>query len=163
MNPTKQARHLLHHLTDLMPSCHQRKTFQAVLLAFLTPQRSALPEHNPLRSASSIGRLLNHYAWPTRQPVRHTRKLMLAWLLEASNYGRHVYLKVIIDVTCVEKTGHFLGLGTWINAMNGKPGLHLVVLYLERNRVRVPWNFRGWNGKDTVSPKARLAHALGSP
>ena len=42
-----------------MPSCHQRRTFQAMLLAFLTPQRSALPEHNTLRSNSSISRFLN--------------------------------------------------------------------------------------------------------
>ena len=77
---------------------------------------------------------------------------MLKWLLDARRYGRHVYLKAITDVTCVEKTGQFLGLGNWINAMNGKTGLHLVVLYLELNRVRVPWNFRVWNGKGSVSP-----------
>ena len=149
---TRQAQHLLYRLNDLMPSPHKKRTFRSVLLAFLTPHRSALPEHNPLCSASSISRFLNHYDWPTRRLVRLTRKVMLEWLLEASKYGRHSYLKVIIDVTCVEKTGRFLGLGSWINAMNAKTGLHLVVLYLELNRVRVPWNFRVWNGKDTASP-----------
>jgi hypothetical protein len=123
-----------------------------MLLAFLTPHRSALPEHNPLCSASSISRFLNRYAWPTRKLVRLSREVMLGWLLEASRHGQQVYLKVIVDVTCVEKTGRFLGLGNWMNAMNGKTGLHLVVLYLELNRVRVPWNFRIWNGKDTTSP-----------
>ena len=88
---------------------------------------------------------------------------MLAWLLEASKYGRHVYLKVIIDVTCVEKTGQFLGLGNWINAMNGKTGLHLVVLYLELNRVRVPWNVRIWNGKDTAPLNLGLRMLWGLP
>ena len=87
-----------------MPSLHQKRTLQAVLFAFLTPHKSALPEHNPLCSTSSISRFLNHYGWPTRKLVRLTREVMLDWLLYASKYGRHSYLKVNVDVTCLEKT-----------------------------------------------------------
>ncbi len=145
-----------------MPTIHQRRTLQALILAFLTPHQSALPEHNPIRSASSISRFFNHYRWPTRKLVRLTRKLMLEWLLKASKQGRNPYLKVSIDVTCVEKTGRFPGLGNWVNAMNGKTGLQLVMLYLELNRVRVPWNFRIWNGKGTASPGALALRMLSS-
>ena len=68
VNTTRQAQHLLYRLLALMPSIHQKRTFQALLLAFLTPHESVLPEHNPLRSASSISRFLNHYRWGRADP-----------------------------------------------------------------------------------------------
>jgi hypothetical protein len=156
MNTTQETRQLLYRFTSLLLSVHHKRTFEAFLLAFLSPYRSALPEHNPLRSASSISRFLNHYSWPTRALVRHIRSLLLDSLWEASKHGRDPFLKVIVDVTCIEKTGRFTGLGNWINAMHGKVGLHLVMVYLELGRIRVPWNFRIWNGKDTTAP-SRLA------
>jgi hypothetical protein len=135
MNTTKETRQLLYQMTALMPTLHQKRTFEAFLLAFLNPHCSALPEHNPLRSASSISRFLNHYAWPTRALVRHIRSLLLDSLWGASKHGRDPFLKVIVDVTCIEKTGRFTGLGSWINAMHGKVGLHLVMVYLELGRI----------------------------
>jgi hypothetical protein len=135
MNTTKETRQLLYQFTSLMPSVHHKRTFEAFLLAFLSPYRSALPEHNPLRSASSISRFLNHYSWPTRALVRHIRSLLFDALWEASKHGRDPFLKVIVDVTCIEKTGCFTGLGNWVNAMHGKVGLHLVMVYLELGRI----------------------------
>ena len=99
MNTTQETRQLLQRFTSLMPTLHQKRTFEAFLLAFLSPYRSALPEHNPLRSASSISRFLNHYSWPTRTLVRHLRSLLFDALWEASKHGRNPFLKVIVDVT----------------------------------------------------------------
>jgi hypothetical protein len=162
MNITIQAQQLQYRLSKLMPTIHQNRTFQAFVLALLNPHRSSLPEHNPLRSSSSISRFLNRYIWPTRMLLRLTRQVLLGWLLEASKRGRHPYLKVIIDLTCLEKRGRFLGLGGWINAMNGKVGVQLVMMYLEIGRVRVPWNFRIWKGKGSASPMTLSLRMLSS-
>ena len=145
-----------------MPTVHQKRTFRAILFSFLNPHRSALPEHNPLRSSSSISRFLNHYHWPTRLLVRLSRKLLLDWLLMASRRGRNPYLKVIIDLTCLEKRGRFLGLGSWGGAMNGKVGLQLVTVYLELGRLRLPWDIRIWNGKGSASPMTLALRMLAS-
>ena len=146
-----------------MPSPHQKRTFQALLLAYLHPHRSPLPEHNPLRSASSISRFLNHYDWPTLLLVRLSRQALREWLLSVSHRpGPRPPLRVIIDLTCCEKTGRFPGLGSWINAMNGKRGLQLVMMYLELGQARVPWDFRIWNGKGTTSPMTQALRMLAS-
>ena len=62
--------------------------------------------------------------------MRAVRQVLTDWLFVASKVGRNPYLKVIIDLTCVEKRGRFEGLGNWIHAMNGKVGLHLVMVYI---------------------------------
>lgn len=61
-------------------------------------------------------------------------------------------LQVIIDLTTLEKCGKFQQFEHLISVYNGKRGLHLVVLYLVVGRWRVPWSFRVWRGKDTLSP-----------
>jgi len=76
---------------------------------------------------------------------------------------------VIVDLTTLEKCGKFLHLSTpsddpnhpdpWVRILNGKRGLHLVVLYLEIDQWRVPWSFRIWRGKGHPSP-AQLACKL---
>ena len=60
------------------------------------------------------------------------------------------------------KCGKFSHLGTptddpdtpdpWVRVLNGKRGLHLVVLYLVIGEWRVPWSFRVWRGKGYASP-----------
>ncbi len=40
----------------------------------------------------------------------------------------------------------------WVRVLNGKRGLHLVVLYLVLGEWRVPWSFRVWRGKGDASP-----------
>lgn len=156
---TLQARHLLYKLLALMPTVHQQRTFQALILAFLTPTSSTLPDHNPLVSAASLSRFLNHYAWPTRQLLRLTRETLTAWLLNAPTRGKRPTLRVLIDLTCLEKTGRFTQLSGWLHFLNGKNGLQLVVLYLELGQARVPWGFRIWRGKGSAS-EARLALRL---
>jgi hypothetical protein len=71
-------------------------------------------------------------------------------------------LRVLIDLTSLEKCGKFLHLITptanpeapdpWVRVFNGKRGLHLVVLYLMVGEWRVPWSFRVWRGKGYPSP-----------
>ena len=39
-----------------------------------------------------------------------------------------------------------------MRTLNGKRGLHLVVLYLVIGEGRVPWSFRIWRGKGQASP-----------
>ncbi len=61
--------------------------------------------------------------------------------------GRRPKLQVILDMTTLEKTGKFKGLGNLIRVYNGKRGLHLVVLYIALGRWRLPWSFRVYRGK----------------
>jgi|GEM_PF-6274990 len=35
----------------------------------------------------------------------------------------------------------------WVRVLNGKRGLHIVVLYLMIGEWRIPWSFRVWRGK----------------
>jgi hypothetical protein len=76
--------------------------------------------------------------------------------------GKGMPLRVLIDLTTLEKCGRFLHLSTptddpdhpdpWVRILNGKRGLHLVVLYLECGHWRIPWSFRVWRGKGHPSP-----------
>ena len=66
--------------------------------------------------------------------------------------GRRPWLQVIIDLTTLEKCGKFKAFEHLIHVLNGKRGLHLVVLYLVVGYFRVPWGFRVWRGKGTPSP-----------
>jgi hypothetical protein len=78
-------------------------------------------------------------------------------------------LKVLIDLTTLPKCGKFLHLSDptgevasihpWVRVLNGKRGLHIVVLYLGLGQWRVPWSFCIWHGKGTASP-AQLACKL---
>lgn len=71
-------------------------------------------------------------------------------------------VRVLIDLTSLEKCGEFLQLSTptndpeapdpWVRMLNGKRGLHLVVLYLVIGQWRVPWSFRVWRGKGYPTP-----------
>ena len=47
----------------------------------------------------------------------------------------------------------------WVRVLNGKRGLHLVMLYLVVGQWRIPWSFCIWQGKGTLSP-AQLACKL---
>jgi hypothetical protein len=142
-----------------MPTVHQKHAFEALMLGFLTPTTSTVPEHNPLVSAASLSRFLNHYAWPTRQLLRLTWETLTAWLLSQPQRGRRPTLRVLIDLTCLEKSGRFTQLAGWIHFFNGKRGVQLVVLYLELGQLRLPRGFRIWRGKGTSSA-AKLALRL---
>jgi len=74
--------------------------------------------------------------------------------------SKQVPLKILIDLTTLEKSGKFLHLSNptqdepdpWVRILNGKRGLHMVVLYLVYGEWRVTWSFRVWRGKGYPSP-----------
>ena len=136
----------------LMPSPYQVLSLQAVLTMFWEPQRVALPEQCVIKSPAALSRFLNEYGWPTRAVIRATRKQVLKELLKYAPKGKRPHLQVIIDLTSLEKRGKFKTLSELINILNGKRGLHIVVMYLVVGHWRVPWAFRPWRGKDTVTP-----------
>jgi hypothetical protein len=161
----QHARQLVYSLLCLMPSVYQKASLNAMLGLFLEAQGHPLPHHTKVKSASSLSRFLNHYLWSTRGVIRTARQ---AFLRQVAQHRPHkgLPLRVLIDLTSLEKCGKFLQLSTpsddpkhpdpWVRMLNGKRGLHIVVLYLEIDQWRVPWSFRVWRGKGHPSP-AQLA------
>jgi hypothetical protein len=157
----QHAQGLVYSLLCLMPSAYQKASFNAVLGLFLDAQGHALPEHTQVKSASSLSRFFNHYSWPTRRVIRVTRQAILEQIACYPPY-LSVPLRILIDLTTLEKSGKFWHLSTpsddpkapdpWVRMLNGKRGLHLVVLYLVVGEWRVPWSFRIWRGKGHPSP-----------
>ena len=136
----------------LMPSPYQILSLPAVFTMFWESQRVALPEQSVLKSPAALSRFFNEYGWPTRAVIRATRKQVLKELLKYAPRGKRPHLQVIIDLTTLEKRGKFTAFAELIHILNGKRGLHLVVMYLVVGGWRVPWAFRPWRGKDTVTP-----------
>jgi len=157
----QHAQGLVYSLLSLMPSGYQKGSLNALLGLFLEAQGHALPEHIQVKSPSSLSRFLNHYHWPTRRVIRTTRQAILQQIACHLPH-RSIPVRVLIDLTTLEKSGKFWHLSTptadpnapdpWVRILNGKRGLHLVVLYLVVGEWRVPWSFRIWRGKGHPSP-----------
>lgn len=106
-----------------------------------------------------MSRFLNHYDWNTRGVIRQVRSEIVAQIKAQERSGRAPLIQVVLDLTTLEKVGQFKGLGGLIRRYNGNRGLHLVVLYVLVGRVRLPWGFRVYRGKDSLSP-IQLAQRL---
>lgn len=164
----QHAQGLVYSLLCLMPSVYQKASLNALLGLFLDAQGHALPEHTQVKSPSSLSRFLNRYTWSTRSVIRTTRQTILQQLASHRPHPR-IPIRILIDLTTLEKSGKFWQLSTpttdpdapdpWVRFLNGKRGLHLVVLYLVVGEWRVPWSFRVWRGKGHASP-ADLARKL---
>lgn len=164
----QHAQGLVYSLLCLMPSVYQKASLNALLGLFLDAQGHALPEHTQVKSPSSLSRFLNRYTWSTRSVIRTTRQTILQQLASHRPHPR-IPIRILIDLTTLEKSGKFWHLSTpttdpdvpdpWVRFLNGKRGLHLVVLYLVVGEWRVPWSFRVWRGKGQASP-ADLARKL---
>lgn len=151
-----------------MPSVYQKTSLNALLALFLEAQGHPLPQQTQVKSASSLSRFLNIYNWSTRHLIRTTRQAVLQQIAQHPP-RKNIPLRAILDLTTLEKCGKFLHLSTptedtnhpdpWVRMLNGKRGLHLVVLYLEIGDWRVPWSFRVWRGKGYPSP-SQLARKL---
>jgi len=164
----KYAQELVYRRVCLRPSSYQKTSLNALFGLFLEAQGHGLPQHTRVKSASSLRRFLNHYNWSTRSVIRTTRQVVLQ---QVTRHPLHyqIPLRVLIDLTTLEKCGKFLQLSTptddpespnpWGRILNGKRGLHLVVLYLVIGQWRGPWSFRVWRGKGYPSP-AQLACKL---
>ena len=164
----QHAQGLVYRLISLMPSVYQKASLKAVLGLFLDAQGHALPEHTPLKSASSLSRFFNRYQWSTRQVIRTTRAAIIEQL-RRHPVRQDMPVRLLIDLSTLKKTGKFWHLSTptddvdapepWVRMLNGKRGLHLVVLYIVIGKRRIPWSFRIWRGKGHPSPN-RLACKL---
>jgi len=153
------AQALVYTLLGLMPTAYQRDSLQTMLGLFLQAQGHPLPEHSAIKSAPALSRFLNHYDWSTRSVIRTVRRQIVQELLQSSDRGRRPWLRVIVDLTSLEKSGKFVAFADLISVLQGKRGVHLVVLYLVVGSFRVPWGFRVWRGKGTPSA-AQLAVRL---
>jgi Transposase DDE domain len=164
----QHAQGLVYSLLCLMPSVYQKASLKALLGLFLDTQGHALPAHTSVKSASSLSRFLNRYNWPTRQVIRTTRQAILQQIAVHRPHHK-IPIRILLDLTTLEKSGKFWQLSTptadphrpdpWVRCLNGKRGLHLVVLYLMVGEWRVPWSFRVWRGKGYASP-AQLGRKL---
>ncbi|CAA9442488.1 MAG: hypothetical protein AVDCRST_MAG14-84 [uncultured Rubrobacteraceae bacterium] len=159
---TTHARKLVYDLLNLMPSAHQRASLKTMLALFLRARGMALPEHAQRKSASALSRFLNLYDWPTRAAIRTLRREVSKTLLERRKAGRRPILRAIVDLTPLEKSGEFEGLGGLVRVLNKKRGLHLAILYVELDGWRIPWGFRLWRGKGGASPGALALKLLRS-
>jgi Transposase DDE domain len=165
------AQQLVYSLVGLMPSVYQKASLNALLGLFLEAQGHPLPQHTKLKSASALSRFLNLYEWSTRSVIRVTRQTVLQQIAQ-HRLPRTIPVRVLIDLSTLEKCGKFLHLSTvtnasgerdpWVRLLNGKRGLHLVVLYLIIGDWRVPWSFRVWRGKGHPSPGQLACKLLAS-
>ena len=147
------AQLILYTLLELMPSPYQKLSLQASFALFMEPKNGQmLPEHGVIKSPAALSRFFNEYGWPTRAVIRATRQHILKQLSHYTAKGKRPYLQVIIDLTTLEKRGKFQAFATLIHILNGKRGLHLVVMYLVVGQWRIPWAFRSWRGKGTTTP-----------
>ena len=167
----QHAQGLVYSLISLMPSVYQKASLKAVLGLFLDAQGHALPDHTQVKSASSLSRFFNRYEWSTRQVIRTTRAAVLDHLA-THPVRKDVPVRLLIDLSTLKKTGKFWHLSTptedvdapepWIRRLNGKHGLHLVVLYIVIGQRRIPWSFRVWRGKGQPSPNQLACKLLAS-
>ncbi|CAN5621882.1 transposase [soil metagenome] len=167
----QHAQRLVYSLISLMPSVYQKASLKAVLGLFLDAQGHALPEHTQIKSASSLSRFFNRYRWSTRQVIRTTRAAILEQLA-THRVRKGVPVRLLIDLSTLKKTGKFWHLSTptddidapepWVRMLNGKRGLHLVVLYIVIGQRRIPWSFRVWRGKGQPSPNQLACKLLAS-
>ncbi|MEO0756486.1 MAG: transposase [Cyanobacteria bacterium J06634_6] len=165
----KHAQGLVYSLVCLMPSVYQKASLQAMLSLFLEAQGHAVPEHTPIKSASSLSRFLNRYDWSTRSVLRTTRRAILEQVA-LHRPPSHLPIRLLIDLTTLAKVGKFSHLSTdgkdasapdpWVRMLNGKRGLHLVVLYILIGDWRIPWSFRVWQGKGQTSPSQLACRLL---
>lgn len=153
------AQSLVYTLLGLMPTAYQRDSLQALLGLFFEAQGHPLPQHSSLKSPAALSRFLNHYKWPTRHLIRVVRQAMIEQLLRYCPRGRRPWLQVIVDLTTLEKCGKFKAFAHLIHVLQGKRGVHVVVLYLVVGSWRMPWGFRVWRGKGKPSA-AQLAIRL---
>ena len=87
----------------------------------------------------SVSRFFNRYQWSTRQVIRTARAAIIDQLT-THPVRQGVPVRLLIDLSTLRKTGKFWHLSTptddidalepWVRMLNGKRGLHLVVLYI---------------------------------
>jgi hypothetical protein len=146
------AQHLFCTLQTIFATAYQRASFRTLLSLFLRGNGQPYLRHSHGKSASALSRFVNHYDYSSSSLMRLTRQAAVNSLLAhvQQRRGRRPTLLVMIDLTTLEKTGRFAELGL-IRVLHKKRGLHVVVMYLQVGKLRVPWGLRVWRGKGTAS------------
>ncbi|KAM3111163.1 hypothetical protein [Phormidesmis sp. 146-33] len=103
----KHAQSLVYGLLCWMPSAYQKASLNALFGLFLEALGHPLPQSTQVKSASSLSRFLNHYAGSTRSVIRATQQAIFAQLAQ-HRPRRDAPLRVLIDLTTLEKCGKFL-------------------------------------------------------
>jgi len=150
MQILKPAQNLVYELKEQMPTVNQERSFENMVALFLEATGNIRLEHSKGKSASSLSRYLNHYQWSTKALWASVRRHQLETLLGIKGRGRP-YLKIIVDLTSIEKRGNFPDLEDYMHTLNSVYGVHLVVVYLVIGKHRIPWNMRLWKGARTTS------------
>jgi hypothetical protein len=162
LNILPQARALVTVLMSLMPSVYQRDSLQALLCLFLTATGKPLPTYCTQKSEAALSRFLNRYPWPTTKVIRAVRQAAVQAILAHRRRGKPPVLQVILDATCLEKTGKFKAFQSLIRVFDRRRGLHLVVLFLVIGQFRLPWSFRVYRGKGHPSIATLGTRLLGT-
>lgn len=146
----KNAQALFSLVAEQMPSSHQKANLKALLQVLLSGSGNSRAEHSQSKSPAALSRFLNRSEWGLFGLVRKVRRFIERVLLE-QNQGRcgpKPRLLVIVDLSCLEKERAFPELP--IHYLNGKRGLHYVVLYLVLGQVKLPWGLWVWQGAGTT-------------
>lgn len=153
---SRSAYELLCTLLALLPNQNQKKLFQIQLRGFLRGNKQVRPRHSTLSSPAAASRFYNHAQWNTRALIKAVQQHILQQLFKTyqRKKGRKPTLDVVVDLTTLRKEGQFKGLP--ISCLNGKYGLHLVVVYILIGKQRYPWSFAIWKGKGRAS-ESKLA------
>ena len=138
-----------------------RDNMAMVLCCLLAALGITLFSKAKTKSPASISRFLNHQNWSLRGLVRIMRQHSLNTFHEYlhGRRGRPPMIEIIVDMTSIAKEGVFADLDGWIHTWHGVRGLHVVLLYVCCGDLRLPWGFKIWRGKGTLSP-AELALRL---
>lgn len=99
-----------------------------------------LPERATVKSPSAFSRFLNHAGWNTRQLCRVLRQHALETLQDLWGQRPHqrLRLELLVDLISLEKTGKFSELADWVHTYNSIYGVHLVMLNLCCEELRLP-------------------------
>lgn len=90
---------------------YQKASLNALFGRFLDSLGHPLPQHTPMKSATALSRFLNYYSWSTRSVIRTTRQAVLQQIAQHPPH-QSTPLRVLIDLTSLEKCGKFLHLST---------------------------------------------------
>lgn len=155
------ARSLFCTLVNLFATSYQRESFRALLALFLRGDGQPNPSRSESKSESALSRFLNHYNWSCRNVNHCVRDAAVSSILEyyGSRRGRRHRLLIMIDLTTLEKTGKFTALNL-VSVLNGKRGVHIVVMYLLAGPLRIPWGYQVWRGKGEASAGCSYAAHL---
>lgn len=155
MQKTDPTLRLVYDLKEEIPNKNHKASLESLLGLFLEATGNIRIQKSKGKSASSLSRFLNHYLWSTRAVFTQLRRATLEKLLKCRGSGRPL-LKVIVDITSIEKRGEFSELEPFMHTLNGVHGVHLSVVYLVMGKERIPWSLRLWKGKGTPS-ESKLA------